>query len=60
MLEYFAICFVCSIATLSLTFIDPPSKNNSIFTRISYTVFMIPLIPLFLVFFFIMKVIRND
>jgi hypothetical protein len=61
MLEYIAVCFVCSIALLSLTFIEPiPSKDTPLFTKLSYAVFLIPLIPIFLVFFLTIKVARDD
>jgi|688.fasta_scaffold581436_2 hypothetical protein len=61
MLEYMGVCFVCSIAILCLTFIEPePSGDIPAFTKFSYIVFMIPLVPIFLLFFLTIKVARDD
>lgn len=61
MLEYIAICFVCCIAILSLTFIEStPYEDTSTFTKFSFIVFMIPLIPILLLFFLTIKVARDD
>ena len=62
MLEYFALCFFC-IVCLSIVLYDETAEtieNAPFLTKFSIIIFSIPLVPVFILIYVIIKVIRND